>query len=129
LRRNDLAKMKKTNYFFRIGRIQNLLAVIANLIDRVHSQLRELRMTSQTGRALRGTKTLTRAFFEAAETISADRRPAVVKAALASIREDLKSEREKVKLAKLKSKEAPRKVAKVAAPLAKKVLPRKASAV
>ena len=86
-------------------------------------------MTSQTGRALRGTKTLTRAFFDAAETISVDRRPAVVKAALASIKEDLKSEREKVKLAKLKSREAPRKTARLAAPSEKKSLPRKALAV
>jgi hypothetical protein len=99
------------------------------MIDRVHSQLKELRMTSQTGRALRGTKTLTRAFFDAAETISADRRPAVVKAALAAIKEDLKAEREKVKLAKLKSKEAPRKNTKLAALPAKKPLSRKASAV
>ena len=58
-------------------------------------------------RALRGTKTLTRAFFDAAETIPLERRPAVVKAALASIREDLKTAREKAKLAKAKTAASP----------------------
>jgi hypothetical protein len=51
-------------------------------------------------RALRGTKTLTHAFFDAAEAIPVDRRPAVVKAALASIRDELKATRDKAKLAK-----------------------------
>jgi hypothetical protein len=53
-------------------------------------------------RALRGTKTLTHAFFNAAETIPVDRRPAVVKAALASIRDELKATRDKAKLVKTK---------------------------
>jgi hypothetical protein len=59
-------------------------------------------MALSATRALRGTKTLTRAFFEAADTIPLDRRPAVVKAALASIRNDLKIAREKAKSAKAK---------------------------
>jgi hypothetical protein len=54
-------------------------------------------------RALRGTKTLTRAFYDAADTIPLDKRPAVVKAALASIRDDLKVAREKAKVAKAKT--------------------------
>ena len=59
-------------------------------------------MAIQATRALRGTKTLTRAFFDAADTIPLDRRPAVVKAALASIRDELKMAREKAKLTKSK---------------------------
>jgi hypothetical protein len=59
-------------------------------------------MALQATRALRGTKTLTRAFFDAADTIPLDRRPAVVKAALASIRDELKMAREKVKSTKNK---------------------------
>ena len=59
-------------------------------------------MAIQATRALRGTKTLKRAFFDAADTIPLDRRPAVLKAALASIRDELKVAREKAKLAKNK---------------------------
>jgi hypothetical protein len=59
-------------------------------------------MALQATRALRGTKTLTRAFFEAADTIPLDRRPAVVQAALASMRNDLKMAREKAKSARAK---------------------------
>lgn len=59
-------------------------------------------MALQATRALRGTKTLTRAFFDAADTIPLDRRPAVVKAALASIRDELKMAREKAKSTKNK---------------------------
>ena len=59
-------------------------------------------MAIQATRALRGTKTLTRAFFDAADTIPLDRRPAVVKAALASIRDELKVAREKAKVTKSK---------------------------
>jgi hypothetical protein len=56
-------------------------------------------MALKAGRALRGTKALARAFLDAAETISADRRSAVVKGALASIRDELKANREKLKAA------------------------------
>jgi hypothetical protein len=57
-------------------------------------------MALQATRALRGTKTLTRAFHEAAETIPLHRRAAVVTAALASIRDVLKAARERAKAAK-----------------------------
>jgi hypothetical protein len=53
-------------------------------------------MALKASRALRGTKALARAFLDAAETISADRRSAVVKGALASIRDELKANRKKV---------------------------------
>ena len=59
-------------------------------------------MAIQAVRALRGTKTLTQAFFNAADVIPLDKRPAVVKAALSSIRDELKNAREKAKLAKSK---------------------------
>jgi len=53
-------------------------------------------------RAPRGTKTLTQAFFSAADGIPESQRGAVVKAALAAIRDQLKQDREKVKVAKAK---------------------------
>jgi hypothetical protein len=68
-------------------------------------------MALQATRALRGTKTLTRAFFDAADTIPLDKRPAVVKAALASIRDELKIAREKAKSAKSKITAVPTKKA------------------
>jgi hypothetical protein len=68
-------------------------------------------MALQATRALRGTKTLTRAFFDAADTIPLDKRPAVVKAALASIRDELKMAREKAKSAKSKITAVPTKKA------------------
>jgi hypothetical protein len=55
-------------------------------------------------RAPRGTKTLTQAFFSAADGIPEIQRAAVVKAALAAIRDQLKDDREKVKVAKAKAK-------------------------
>jgi hypothetical protein len=54
-------------------------------------------------RAPRGTKTLTQAFFSAADGIPESQRDAVVKAALAAIRDQLKEDREKVKVAKAKA--------------------------
>ena len=54
-------------------------------------------------RAPRGTKTLTQAFFSAADGIPESQRAAVVKAALAAIRDQLKEDREKVKVAKAKA--------------------------
>ena len=75
-------------------------------------------MALQATRALRGTKTLTAAFFNAADSIPINRRPAVVKAALASIRDELKAAREKARVAK----------AKVAAPAAQKASAVKAAA-
>ena len=55
-------------------------------------------------RAPRGTKTLTQAFFSAADGIPEPQRAAVVKAALTAIREQLKDDREKAKAAKAKAK-------------------------
>ena len=55
-----------------------------------------------TDRAPRGTKVLAQAFFTAADGIPDDRRDAVVKAALALIREQLKDVRDKAKAARAK---------------------------
>ena len=74
-------------------------------------------MAIQAVRALRGTKTLTQAFFNAADSIALERRPAVVKAALSSIRDELKTAREKAKLAK----------SKVASPVKKPAVVKKAA--
>jgi hypothetical protein len=53
-----------------------------------------------SSRAPRGTRVLTQAFFSAADEIPESQRDAVVKAALASIRDTLKEAREKTKTAK-----------------------------
>jgi hypothetical protein len=55
-------------------------------------------------RAPRGTKILAQAFFSAADEIPDDRRDAVVKAALALIRDQLKDARDKSKVVKEKIK-------------------------
>ena len=55
-------------------------------------------------RAPRGTKILAQAFFEAADGIPEPQRDAVVKAALAAIRDQLKDAREKAKVTKAKAK-------------------------
>jgi hypothetical protein len=78
-----------------------------------------------TTRAPRGTKTLTQAFFSAADEIPETQRDAVVKAALAAIRDQLKDDRDTAKLAKAKAKvkagKAPTAVRpKLAAPAPKK---------
>jgi hypothetical protein len=52
--------------------------------------------TSRATRAPRGTKILAKAFFAAADEIPEPQRTEVVKAALAVIRDELKSVREKV---------------------------------
>jgi hypothetical protein len=57
-----------------------------------------------SSRAPRGTRVLTQAFFAAAEEIPEGQRDAVVKAALALIRDTLKEAREKAKAAKAKAK-------------------------
>jgi hypothetical protein len=49
-------------------------------------------------------KTLTQAFFSAADSIAEPQRAAVVKAALAAIRDQLKDDRDKTKAAKAKAK-------------------------
>jgi len=56
--------------------------------------------TATATRAPRGTKNLSLAFFAAADAIREDKRPAAIKAALASIRGELKASRERAKLAK-----------------------------
>lgn len=58
-----------------------------------------------TSRAPRGTKTLTQAFFSAADGIPETQRAAVIKAAVAAIRDQLKEVREKAKAVKVKAKE------------------------
>ena len=61
--------------------------------------------TSASTRAPRGTKTLTQAFFAAADSIPEAQRNAVVKAALLAIRDQLKVDREREQAAKAKAKE------------------------
>jgi hypothetical protein len=55
-------------------------------------------------RAPRGTKTVTHAFFEALDGIAASQQKAVAAAALASIRDELKTQRAKTKAATAKAK-------------------------
>ena len=57
-----------------------------------------------TPRAPRGTKTLIQAFFSAADGIPEAQRADVIKAAVAAIRDQLKDDREKAKVAKAKVK-------------------------
>ena len=57
-----------------------------------------------SARAPRGTKILTQAFFAAAAEIPETNRDAVVKAALASVRDELKANRDKAQAAKAKAK-------------------------
>ena len=63
--------------------------------------------TAITPRAPRGTKSLAQAFFAAADNIPEAQRAAVIKAALALIRDDLKVAREKAAGAKTKAKGKP----------------------
>jgi hypothetical protein len=70
--------------------------------------------TSSATRAPRGTKILAKAFFAAADEIPEPQRAEVVKAALAAIRDELKTAREKVAVAKAKAKG---KAGKAAAPV------------
>jgi hypothetical protein len=62
--------------------------------------------TTTSVRAPRGTRVLTQAFFSAADAIPEPHRAAVVKAALAAIRNELKAAREKAAAAKVKAKSA-----------------------
>lgn len=74
-------------------------------------------------RAPRGTKILAKAFFSAAEEIPEPQRDAVIKAAFAAIRDELKIMREKAVVAKAKAKDKAAKttgVTKVAAETPKK---------
>ena len=56
-----------------------------------------------TTRAPRGTKILTQAFFAAADGIPDMQRAAVIKSALAAIRDELKNARAKAKIAKART--------------------------
>ncbi len=76
-------------------------------------------------RAPRGTKILTQAFFAAADEIPEAQRAAVVKAALAAIRDELKNDREKAKIAKAKIPAKAKTAAGKAKPVAK--APKKAA--
>jgi len=71
---------------------------------------------STATRAPRGTKTLTQAFFSAADGIPEPQRAAVVKAALAAIRDELKENRDKAKAAKDKAEAKSGKVATTRGP-------------
>jgi hypothetical protein len=78
-----------------------------------------------TTRAPNGTKTLVQAFFAAADDIPEPRRDAVVKAALAAIRDQIKDAREQQKVAKANARAKAGKAAagrrpKVASPAPKK---------
>jgi hypothetical protein len=59
---------------------------------------------SSAARAPRGTRSLAKAFFAAADEIPAPQRAVAVKAALALIRDELKAAREKVAAAKARAK-------------------------
>src|SRR3954468_11322174 len=66
--------------------------------------LTSMAKAAASSRAPRGTRTLTQAFFSAAEEIPDGQRDGVVKAAFAAIRDTLKEAREKAKTAKTKAK-------------------------
>jgi hypothetical protein len=66
-------------------------------------ELTSMAKAATSSRAPRGTRVLTQAFFAAADEIPEGQRDAVVKAALASIRDTLKEAREKAKAAKAKA--------------------------
>jgi hypothetical protein len=63
-------------------------------------------MATAATRAPRGTKNLSQAFFAAAESINEEKRPAAIKAALASIRLELKAKQLKERAAKAKARAA-----------------------
>ena len=70
--------------------------------------------TAAATRAPRGTKSLTQAFFAAANDVPEAQRDAVVKSALAAIRDELKEARDKAKIAKAKAKAKSGKTVKAA---------------
>jgi hypothetical protein len=57
-------------------------------------------------RAPRGTGTLKRAFYDAARHIPEDKRGEIIKAAIASIRDDLRAETDKARAARQKARVA-----------------------
>ena len=89
-----------------------------------------------TGRAPRGTKPVSQAFFNALAAVPEATRPAVAKAAQVMIRDELKAQREKTKAIAAKAKArkvpAPKRVAKpeavkTEAPAAVAAVPKKRS--
>jgi len=81
-------------------------------------------------RAPRGTKTLKQAFFSAADSVPEAQRGAVVKAALAAIRDELRAGKERARIAKgkLKAKTAKPTAAKLVAKPVKKTSLKKPAA-
>jgi hypothetical protein len=63
-------------------------------------------MATAATRAPRGTKTLSQAFFTAAAALNEDKRPAAIKAALTSIRLEMKAKELKARAAKAKARAA-----------------------
>jgi hypothetical protein len=78
---------------------------------------------ASTARAPRGTKTLTQAFFSAADEIPEAQRDGVIKAAIAAIRDQLKDSRDKAKAAKAKARDRAAKAAPVRRTAARKPAP------
>ena len=71
----------------------------------------EAEATTSKARAPRGTKTVTQAFFAALDSVPEATRSAVAKAAQATIRDELKNRRDKLKAAAAKAKEKARRPA------------------
>jgi hypothetical protein len=69
-----------------------------------YRDLQDMAKASSVSRAPRGTRIVAKAFFAAADEIPEQNRAEVVKAALALIRDELKTTREKVATAKAKAK-------------------------
>ena len=78
-----------------------------------------LKAASTATRAPRGTKPVSQAFFTALETVPEASRSAVAKAALTMIRDEMKTRRDKEKLAAAKEKEKARAAAPAKATPAK----------
>ncbi len=74
-----------------------------------------LKPDTASGRAPRGTKPVSQAFFAALESIPESSRSAVAKAAQAMIRDEIKARREKLKIAAAKEKARQPVAAKAAA--------------
>ncbi len=82
-----------------------------------------LKAATTATRAPRGTKPVSQAFFSALETIPEASRAAVAKSALAMIRDEMKTRKDKLKVAAAKEKEK----ARMAPPAPEKAAPAKAA--
>ena len=82
-----------------------------------------LKAATTATRAPRGTKPVSQAFFSALETIPEASRAAVAKSALAMIRDEMKTRRDKMKVLAAKEKEK----ARMAPPAVEKAAPAKAA--